>query len=162
MFQPLGLCCSSSSFFRRPQRAHDLSTFRGRDRHAKGLLMRNARVTAAWNDGCCAVRQTCLGQELGAWGVLIVSSGGVVPWEKQRDFWKGAFAKLDSGPVLRFSTERQDREPWVPKHIVGLATRTSGNFQVKFVSWDKWDRSRKRATRSFHLCVSPAQLSLAF
>lgn len=48
--------------------------------------MRNARVTAAWNDGCCAVRQTCLGQELGAWGVLIVPSGGVVPWEKQRDF----------------------------------------------------------------------------
>lgn len=79
-----------------------------------------------------------------------------------KGLWKGAFAKLDSGPVLRFSTERQDREPWVPKHIVGLATRTSGNFQVKFVSWDKWDRSRKRATRSFHLCVSPAQLSLAF
>lgn len=79
-----------------------------------------------------------------------------------KGLWKGAFATLDSGPVLRFSTERQDREPWVPNHIVGLATRTSGNFQVKFVSWDKWDRSRKRATRSFHLCVSPAQLSLAF
>lgn len=79
-----------------------------------------------------------------------------------KGLWKGAFAKLDSGPVLMFSTERQDRGPWVPKHIVGLATRTSGNFQVKFVSWDKWDRSRKRATRSFHLCVSPAQLSLAF
>jgi len=43
------------------------------------------------------------------------------------------FAKLDSGPVLRFWTARQDRGPWEPKYIVCLATRTSGNFQVKFV-----------------------------
>lgn len=153
LFQPLRLCCSSSSFFCRPQHAHDLSTFRGRDRHAKGLLMRDARVTAAWNDGCCAVRQTCLDQELGAWR----------PWKRggscdlfrgrAKGLWKGAFAKLDSGPVLRFWMERQDRGPWVPKHIVGLATRAFGTFQVKIVSRDKRDRSRKRA-RSFHHCVS--------
>lgn len=41
----------------------------------------------------------------------------------------------------------------MPKHIVGLATRAFGTFQVKIVSRDKWDRSRKRA-RSFHQCVS--------
>lgn len=109
LFQLLQLCCSSSSFFCRPQHAHDLSTFRGRDRHAKGLLMRDARVTAAWNDDCCAVRQTCLDQELGAWRPWKRGGGCDLFRGRAKGLWKGAFAKLDSGHVLRFWTERQDR-----------------------------------------------------
>jgi hypothetical protein len=82
LFQRLRLCCSCVVFLFpcRPQRAHDHSTFRGRDRHAKGLLMRNARGAAAWNDGRCVVRQTCLDQELGAWRPWKRGEGSLVSW----------------------------------------------------------------------------------